>query len=105
MKRIYTDYLGDVQGAMQRYDDLGPGVAEINIDSNDLHDGRYGVRLSNLFGRWEASEETLADSIHRAIDRGIIDRFGFNEDEWQRLSGRAGARAIVRKAEQETESP
>jgi hypothetical protein len=83
---------------MERYDDLGPGIAEIKVDSSDQHQGRYGVKLWNLFGRWEASEETLAGSIHRCIDRGIIDRFGFDEEEWARFAERSAARAARRKS-------
>jgi hypothetical protein len=91
-----VDYLGDVQTAMQRYDDIGPGVAEIKIDSSDQHEGRYGVKLWNLYGRWEASEETLAESIHRCLDRAIIDQFGFDDEHWRRIVERSTARSAAR---------
>lgn len=93
-----SDYLGDVQTAMRRYDNLGPGVAQIDIDSSDQHASRYGVKLWNLYGKWFASERTLAGSIHLAIDLGIIDRFGFDEQQGAEIAGRAELRAAANEA-------
>lgn len=69
------DYLGDVQSAFQRLDRVSPGKAEAKISNSDNHPNRYGVTLWNLFGKWYASEETLAASIHRAIDLAEAENF------------------------------
>jgi hypothetical protein len=90
MARTRTDYLGDVTTAMQRFEQYGPGMADIRIKSSDLYPHRYGVLVSNIYGKWEASEPTLADSIHRAIDRACIDHFGFTESEFEQICHKRG---------------
>lgn len=77
--RRKVDYLGDVNEAMRRYEYYGPGMANIEAKASDQLPHRYGAILWNGFGKWSASEPTLADSIHVAIDRAVIDRFGFTE--------------------------
>lgn len=69
------DYLGDVQTAFRRLDSVSPKKAEAKISNSDNHPNRYGVTLWNLFGRWYASEPTLAESIHRVIDLAEADAF------------------------------
>lgn len=93
-----ADYLGDAGAALARYDALGPGVAAIKIATNDAMPHRYCVVLWNGHGRWEGCKATLADSIHQALDRGVIDRFGFAESKWQELAGRAALRAHTARA-------
>ena len=63
-----TDYLGDVQGALARLEGISPKRAEVRITNSDSNPNRYGVTLWNIFGKWYASEVTLAASIHRVID-------------------------------------
>lgn len=79
MMPVRTDYLGDVVPALQRLESVSPKTAGVKIDNNDQHPHRYGVKLWNTFGEWSASERTLAESIHVAIDRAEIDGFGFQE--------------------------
>lgn len=69
------DWLGDVQTAFERLDKVSPGKAEAKINNNDDNPNRYGVTLWNLFGRWYASEETLAASIHKALDLAEAENF------------------------------
>lgn len=77
-----SDYLGDVTTAFARLDAVSPKKAEMRITNNDNNPHRYGVTLWNLFGKWYASEPTLAASIHRALDLAEAD--GFNLKRSQR---------------------
>ena len=75
--RMPTDYLGDVATAFRRLDEVSPSKCQADINNSDQNQHRYGVTLWNIFGKWYASEATLAASIHVALDRAQIDNFGF----------------------------
>jgi hypothetical protein len=80
-QRQKTDYVGDVDPAIRRLDRLCPRFAESRMGTGDQWPCRYHVVLWNLFGKWDASEPTLAESVHVAIDRATIDNFGFPSGE------------------------
>lgn len=75
-----VDYLGDVQSAFERLESVSPGKVEAKLNNSDQNHHRWGVTLWNVFGKWYASEPTLAASIHRAIDRAEADSFNLETE-------------------------
>jgi len=76
-----TDYLGDVAAAFRALEGVSPRKMEVKITNSDQNPHRYGVTLWNAFGKWYASECTLALSIFIALNRARLDNFGMPTTE------------------------
>lgn len=76
---MLTDFLGDIAPAFARLNMICPNKGDVTIKTSDQLPHRYGVTIWNCYGRWDASEPTLAESIHRALDRAILEAWGFED--------------------------